>query len=66
MAQLAKKQTRWYKKSTYDGLDKSTIPVGTEVHVTGALTLDELDSSVKNYVDTAIDTAIKTALNTPV
>ena len=41
MATIDKKQTRWYAESTFDALDKTTIPVGTEIHVDGKLTEDD-------------------------
>ena len=46
MAIIDKKQKRWYSKSTFDGLDKTAIPVGTEIQVTGAIGADDLDSEL--------------------
>ena len=46
MATIEKKQKRWYSKSTFDSLDKTAIPVGTEIQVTGAIGADDLDSEL--------------------
>lgn len=44
MAIIDKKQKRWYSKSTFDSLDKTTIPVGTEIQVAGEI--EEADLTV--------------------
>ena len=46
MAIIDKKQKRWYSKSTFDSLDKTTIPVGTEIQVTGPIGANDLDSEL--------------------
>lgn len=51
MATIDKKQTRWYAESTFDALNKSTIPVGTEIHVDGKLTEDDLSDDVKTKLN---------------
>ena len=51
MAIINKKQTRWYSKSTFDALDKTTIPVGTEIHVDGKLTEDDFSDGVKTKLN---------------
>ena len=55
MATIDKKQTCWYAKSTFDALDKSTIPVGTEIHVTGKLTADDLSDDILNVLYTGTE-----------
>ena len=51
MAIINKKQTRWYSKTTFDALDKTTIPVGTEIHVDGKLTEDDFSDDVKTKLN---------------
>lgn len=51
MATIDKKQTRWYAESTFNALNKSTIPVGTEIHVDGKLTEDDLSDGVKSKLN---------------
>ena len=46
MAIINKKQKRWYSKSTFDSLDKTAIPVGTEIQVTGPIGANDLDSEL--------------------
>lgn len=46
MAKIEKKQKRWYAKSTFDSLDKTTIPVGTEMQVTGPIEEADLNSTI--------------------
>ena len=46
MAEIEKKQKRWYAKSTFDSLDKTTIPVGTEIQVTGPIEEADLNSTI--------------------
>ena len=46
MAIIDKKQKRWYSKSTFDSLDKTAIPVGTEIQVTGPIGANDLDSEL--------------------
>lgn len=46
MAEIEKKQKRWYSKSTFDSLDKTTIPVGTEIQVTGPIEEADLNSTI--------------------
>lgn len=51
MAIIDKKQKRWYSKSTFDSLDKTTIPVGTEIQVTGAIEESDLDSALQTKIN---------------
>ena len=51
MAIIDKKQTRWYSKSTFDSLDKTTIPVGTEIKVTGELGQADFDSDTNTKLN---------------
>ena len=44
MATIDKKQKRWYSKSTFDSLDKTAIPIGTEIQVTGELGQSDFDA----------------------
>lgn len=51
MAIIDKKQTRWYSKSTFDSLDKTTIPVGTEIQVGGELEQADFDSDTNTKLN---------------
>ena len=51
MAIIDKKQKRWYAKSTFDSLDKTTIPVGTEIQVTGELGQADFDSDTNTKLN---------------
>lgn len=51
MAIIDKKQTRWYSKSTFDSLDKTTIPIGTEIQVTGELGQADFDSDTNTKLN---------------
>ena len=51
MANIDKKQKRWYSKSTFDSLDKTTIPVGTEIQVTGELGQADFDSDTNTKLN---------------
>ena len=51
MAIIDKKQTRWYSKSTFDSLDKSTIPVGTEMQVTGPIEETDLAADLQTKIN---------------
>ena len=51
MAIIDKKQKRWYSKSTFDSLDKTAIPVGTEIQVTGAIGETDLDSALQSKIN---------------
>ena len=51
MAIIDKKQTRWYSKSTFDSLDKTTIPVGTEIQVAGELGQSDFDSDTNTKLN---------------
>lgn len=46
MAEIEKQQKRWYAKSTFNSLDKTTIPVGTEIQVTGPIEEADLNSTI--------------------
>lgn len=56
MAIIDKKQTRWYSKSTFDSLDKTTIPVGTEIQVTGPIEESDLDSDLQTKINGKLTT----------
>ena len=51
MAIIDKKQTRWYSKSTFDSLDKTTIPVGTEIQVTGEIEETDLNVDLQTKIN---------------
>ena len=51
MAIIDKKQTRWYSKSTFDSLDKTTIPVGTEIQVTGEIEEADLTADLQTKIN---------------
>ena len=51
MAIIDKKQKRWYSKSTFDSLDKTTIPVGTEIQVTGEIEETDLTTYLQKKIN---------------
>lgn len=51
MAIIDKKQKRWYSKSTFDSLDKSTIPVGTEIQVAGEIEEADLTADLQTKIN---------------
>ena len=51
MAIIDKKQTRWYAKSTFDSLDKTTIPVGTEIQVAGEIEETDLTADLQTKIN---------------
>lgn len=51
MAIIDKKQKRWYSKSTFDSLDKTAIPVGTEIQVTGELGQSDFDADTNTKLN---------------
>lgn len=51
MAIIDKKQTRWYSKSTFDSLDKTTIPVGTEIQVGGEIEEADLTADLQTKIN---------------
>lgn len=51
MAIIDKKQTRWYAKSTFDSLDKTTIPVGTEIQVGGEIEETDLTADLQTKIN---------------
>ena len=51
MAIIDKKQKRWYAKSTFDSLDKTTIPVGTEIQVTGEIEETDLAAGLQTKIN---------------
>ena len=51
MATIDKKQTRWYSKSTFDSLDKTTIPVGTEIQVGGEIEEADLTADLQTKIN---------------
>ena len=58
MAIIDKKQTRWYSKSTFDSLDKTTIPVGTEIQVTGEIEETDLTADLQTKINGYVDDVI--------
>lgn len=56
MAIIDKKQTRWYSKSTFDSLDKTTIPVGTEIQVTGEIEETDLTADLQTKINGKLTT----------
>ena len=63
MAIIDKKQTRWYAKSTFDSLDKSTIPVGTEIQVTGPIEEIDLTATLQTSIDSIANKLDKPSSN---
>lgn len=62
MAIIDKKQKQWYSKSTFDSLDKTKIPIGTEIQVDGKLGQADFDedtntklNSISNKLDKPTD-----------
>lgn len=51
MANIDKQQKRWYSKSTFDSLDKTTIPIGTEIQVGGELGQADFDSDTNTKLN---------------
>ena len=51
MAIIDKKQKRWYAKSTFDSLDKTTIPVGTEIQVGGEIEETDLTADLQTKIN---------------
>lgn len=51
MAIIDKKQKRWYSKSTFDSLDKTTIPVGTEIQVAGEIEETDLTADLQTKIN---------------
>ena len=51
MATIDKKQTRWYAKSTFDSLDKTTIPIGTEIQVAGEIEETDLTTDLQKKIN---------------
>lgn len=60
MATIDKKQKRWYSKSTFDSLDKTTIPVGTEIQVTGELGQSDFDADTNTKLNNIANKLDKT------
>lgn len=61
MAEIEKKQKRWYSKSTFNSLDKTTIPVGTEIQVTGELGQADFDNDTNTKLNTVLNKLDKPA-----
>ena len=51
MAIIDKKQKQWYAKSTFDSLDKTTIPVGTEIQVAGEIEETDLAADLQKKIN---------------
>lgn len=60
MAIIDKKQKRWYSKSTFDSLDKTAIPVGTEIQVTGELGQSDFDADTNTKLNDVANKLDKT------
>ena len=60
MATIDKKQKRWYSKSTFDSLDKTVIPVGTEIQVTGELGQSDFDTDTNTKLNNIANKLDKT------
>lgn len=60
MATIDKKQKRWYSKSTFDSLDKTVIPVGTEIQVTGELGQSDFDADTNTKLNNIANKLDKT------
>lgn len=60
MAIIDKKQKRWYSKSTFDSLDKTAIPVGTEIQVTGELGQSDFDADTNTKLNNVANKLDKT------
>ena len=60
MAIIDKKQKRWYAESTFESLDKTTIPIGTEIQVSGKLGQGDFDDDTNTKLN-----AINGKLNAP-
>ena len=60
MAIIDKKQKRWYSKSTFDSLDKTAIPVGTEIQVTGELGQSDFDADTNTKLNNIANKLDKT------
>lgn len=63
MATIDKKQTRWYSKSTFDSLDKTTIPVGTEIQVAGPIEETDLNATLQTSINSVANKLDKPAGN---
>ena len=51
MATIDKKQKRWYAESTFESLDKTTIPIGTEIQVSGKLGQADFDEDTNTKLN---------------
>lgn len=60
MAIIDKKQKKWYAESTFESLDKTTIPIGTEIQVSGKLGQADFDDDTNTKLN-----AINGKLNAP-
>lgn len=60
MAIIDKKQKRWYADSTFESLDKTTIPIGTEIQVSGKLGQGDFDDDTNTKLN-----AVGGKLNAP-
>ena len=63
MAIIDKKQKRWYSKSTFDSLDKTTIPVGTEIQVTGPIEETDLNATLQTSINSVANKLDKPSSN---
>ena len=63
MAIIDKKQKRWYSKSTFDSLDKTSIPVGTEIQVTGPIEETDLTTDLQTNINSIANKLDKPSSN---
>ena len=54
MAIIDKKQKQWYSKSTFDNLDRTTIPVGTEIQVGGEIEETDLTPNLQTKINSKL------------
>lgn len=51
MATINRKQKRWYADSTFESLDKTAIPIGTEIQVSGKLGQADFDDDTNTKLN---------------
>jgi hypothetical protein len=57
---------RWLSKATFDALDKSAIPVGTEINIVGQIEESDLSLELLNKINTAGGHCFKIEVDTGV
>ena len=53
MATINKQAEKWMSKASFDALDKSTIPVGTEINIVGDIQESDLSPDLINKINNA-------------